>query len=82
MAQEIISYGIIAFAAGLAIYKSYKKLQRRKPIKSADETTNPAAKKPACSNCLAECVLRNAPENFRNENASLCERDLGKIKCS
>ncbi len=82
MAQEIISYSIIAFAAGLAIYKSYKKLRRGKRIKSADKTTISAVKKKACSDCLAECVLRDAPENFRDENTSLCERDLKKIKCS
>lgn len=82
MAQEIITYVIIVFAVGMAIYKSYKKLKRKKLLKSKPKNTESSASKSACAECVAECILRDAPKKFKNENAQLCERTLEDIKCS
>jgi hypothetical protein len=82
MVQEIITYLIVASAIGLAVYKIYNKLKRKKPVQSANIKIESPATHSACSDCLAECVLRNTPEAFKNENTLLCERNIKHLKCS
>ena len=82
MTQEIITYIIIAFAIGLAVYKIYKRLKVKKLLNSTKGKFESSVPQTACSDCLAECILRDAPANFKNENAQLCERTIDKIKCS
>lgn len=82
MIQEIITYVIVALAIGLAVYKIYKKLKRKKLLKSTEGKFESSAPQTACSDCIAECLLRDAPKKFKNENTRLCERSLEKVKCS
>lgn len=82
MLQKIITYIIISIAVGLAVFKSYKKLKRKKLLKSTDGKIDSSKTQTACSDCVAECILRDAPLKFKNENARLCEREIDKIKCS
>jgi len=81
MVQEIITYAILVFAVGLALLKSYRKLKRKKLLNSTNGQIKSLAIKSGCSDCIAECILRDAPK-LMNENAQLCERSIKKIKCS
>lgn len=78
MIQEIITYLIITVAVGIAFYKSYKRLSHYRWKKS--EKSNKS--KTGCSDCVADCILRNAAPEVKSENTQLCERTIEKIKCS
>lgn len=82
MIQEIITYIIIGFAVVLAFYKSYKKLARKNRSKSPNGKGNSPAIHTGCANCTADCILRNASPDVKNENAQLCEQNLKQLKCS
>ncbi|WP_372948235.1 hypothetical protein [Mariniphaga sp.] len=82
MIQEIITYVIVALAIGMAVYKSYKKLKRKKLLKQSDGKIGSSTSQSACSNCIADCILRNASTEIKNENAQLCEKSIEKLKCS
>jgi hypothetical protein len=82
MVQKIITYVIISVAVGLAVFKSYKMLKRKKLLKLTDMKNDSYKTQTACPDCVAECILRDAPLKFKNENARLCEREMDKIKCS
>jgi uncharacterized membrane protein YraQ (UPF0718 family) len=82
MVQEIITYLIIVIAIGLAVFKIFKKLKRKKLLQSVDKKSGSSTSQSACSACLAECILRDVPSKFKNENEQLCERSLENVKCS
>ena len=82
MIQEIITYIILVFAVGMAFYKSFNKLKRKKLLKSTKKKTDPEASKSACSVCVAECILRDAPTKFKTENPQHCEKTIENIRCS
>lgn len=82
MIQEIITFIIVVFAVGLAVYKSYKKLKRKKSVKLTGEKTESSITETACSGCVAECLLRDIPAKHKKENARLCERNVEQLKCS
>lgn len=82
MAQEIITFIIVVFAVGLAVYKSYKKLKRKKSVKLTGGKAKFPATQSVCSGCVADCLLRDLPVKHKNENAQLCERNVEQLKCS
>lgn len=82
MIQEIITYVIVALAIGLTVFKSYKKLKRKSRVKSSFENNKNSELPSGCSDCVAECILRNTTSEVKNENAQLCERSVKKLKCS
>jgi large-conductance mechanosensitive channel len=57
MAQEIITYLIVAAAFLFAFWKFYKKFSKKKP---ADKLNNEKQQKQNnCSICTEECILRD-----------------------
>lgn len=73
MIQEIITFIIVGAAIVLAIAKSVekmksKKLQQKKPV-IKKETYSMVHN---CSDCSAECMLRNAPKMTIEKNKELC----------
>ena len=82
MVQGIITYTIILIATALAAYKSYRKLAPKKPRKSGNGDNNMKTAKSGCSECVAECILREAAPEFKRENPQFCERKIEEIKCS
>ncbi len=82
MAQEIITYIIVAFAFGFAGFKSYRKLAKKKRNKITTVKNELSEVRNSCSDCLAECILRDLTPDGKNKNAVLCERTIENLKCS
>lgn len=73
MIQEIITYLIIGSAVTLAIIKIYKKLGRKKIKKqNIDFKKNTISMQHNCSDCSAECMLRDAAKPIIQKNKELC----------
>jgi len=76
MLQEIITYMIIGSAVTIAFLKFAKRFARKKPIKNdaSMQVTNHAHN---CSDCSAECQLRDLPRVIiekRNEECIKVEK--------
>ena len=69
MFQEIISYFIIVFAFGVAVYKISGSLKRKKITKE-----DPDKKIHNCSKCSAECVLREIDITVIKQSKALCDK--------
>ncbi len=67
MTQEIITYIIIAVAVFYSAVKIYRNFSKKKIIKTAEEPVNHH-----CSDCPAECVLRDASSQTVKDNSELC----------
>lgn len=77
MLQEIITYLIIAIAVSLAVWKMYKKLSgKKKKPKQHKKTTLSAPHN--CSDCIADCSLRDAVPAVRQEKEEICETTVIK----
>lgn len=73
MIQEIITFMIIGAAIALAISKSVTKLKRKKlQQKKPDFKKETYTMGHNCSDCSAECMLRNAPKINIEKNKNLC----------
>jgi hypothetical protein len=76
MLQEILTYLIIAFAAGTAIWKLYITLSVKKRSKKTDFTKEKFTLQHDCSDCAADCSIRNAAPRIIQENAKICETNI------
>ena len=78
MAQEIITYIIITVAVCITILKMYRTLAGRKKRKKnfSKVTYSPQHN---CSDCIAECTLRDALPVLRKDNEELCETTVIKV---
>lgn len=75
MIQEIITYMIIGAAIALAISMAVKKFHgKRKPAKKVDFKKDTISMHHDCSDCSAECMLRNAVKPVIKENVELCNK--------
>jgi hypothetical protein len=72
MAQVIITYLIIATAFIFAGWKIYKKLKKKKPKKKSDFKSSKITMQHNCSDCAAECILRDAPASYIQNNVEKC----------
>lgn len=73
MVQEVITYLIIAAAFLFAGWKIYKKFRKKKPKKQADIKSSKISMQHNCSDCVAECILRDAPSSHIINNAEKCD---------
>jgi large-conductance mechanosensitive channel len=75
MIQEIITYAIVVFAVALTIQKTVKKFKKKKSVPSDEnlkaETSNTQHK---CSDCIAECVLRDSVSPALKTEDALCKK--------
>ncbi len=79
--QEIITYMIIGAAIALAISKAFQKFRgKRKPVKKVGLKKDTFSMHHDCSDCSAECMLRNAAKPVIKENVELCNRIENKSK--
>jgi hypothetical protein len=75
MIQEIITYMIIGAAIAMAVSQIIQKFKRKKrPEKKLDFKKETFALQHDCSDCSAECMLRNAAKPIIKENADLCNK--------
>lgn len=81
MIQEIITYMIIGAAIALAIAKSIRKIKGKKnPQKKVNFKKDNFTLQHNCSDCSAECMLRNASKPLIEKNKKLCEEIETKPK--
>ena len=73
MIQEIITYLIIGAAIALAISKIIGKIKGRKsPKMKVDFQKETFTMQHNCSDCSAECMLRNSSKLTVEKNKELC----------
>lgn len=65
---------IIGSAVTLAVLKSIKKLGKKKPNKMVDFKKNTFSLDHNCSDCSAECILRDATSPVIKTNYDLCKK--------
>jgi large-conductance mechanosensitive channel len=70
MVQEIITYIIIAVAIAVAIRKLYKTLAMERKKKENPVTDH------NCSDCIADCKIRDASISVKQEKPELCEKTI------
>jgi hypothetical protein len=74
MIQEIITYMIIGAAIALAISKAIVKIKgKKRPRKKVDFKRDNFTLQHNCSDCSAECMLRNASKPLIEKNKELCK---------
>lgn len=78
MVQEIITYIIIAVAVCITVWKMYKTLAGRKK-KNTDFSKVTYSPQHNCTDCIAECTLRDALPALRKDNEELCESTVIKV---
>ena len=75
MVQELITFIIIGAAVTFTIIKTVKKFSRKKRKENFDFQNSKLQIDHNCSDCSAECMLRNTikPSALEN-NAELCKK--------
>lgn len=77
MIQEIITYMIIGAAIAMAVSRIINKFKgKKRPEKKVDFKTESFALHHDCSDCSAECMLRNAAKPVIKENIDLCNKNV------
>ncbi len=74
MVQEIITYMIVGSAATLAVLKVVKKFSAGESKTNADSENEHGTMKHHCTDCPAECVLRDATSDVIQSNQELCKK--------
>jgi hypothetical protein len=75
MVQEIITYMIIGAAIALAVSRVVQKFKvKKRPEKKINYQKEKFTYHHDCSDCSAECMLRDASKSIIKENADLCNR--------
>ncbi len=75
MAQELITYIIVAFAVLFVVSKTMKRLKGKKKAARADGLKiTPSNNHQDCSDCAAECMLRDATKITFDSSKDLCEK--------
>lgn len=81
MIQEIITYMILGAAIALAISKAINKFRgKRKPVKKVDFKKDTISMHHDCSDCSAECMLRDSVKPMIKKNVDLCNKIENKAK--
>jgi hypothetical protein len=73
MIQEIITYMIIGAAVALAISKIWNKTGIRKNRKKKIDYKSASINVHNCSDCSAECMLRDSAKPVIEKNKELCK---------
>lgn len=73
MIQEIITYMIIGSAVTLAFFKIKKKLAGKKRKQKVNYNKDSFSMQHNCSECSAECMLRDAASSVNQNNKDLCK---------
>lgn len=77
MLQEIITFVIVAIAVGFALLKTYKRFSKKKP-KKVDFQNVSVADSHNCSDCAAECVLRDQAKHIIEKSSEVCDSNYSK----
>ena len=74
MFQELLTYMIIGSAVTLAILKIAKKFNGKKKKSQVNFKKESLSMQHNCSDCSAECMLRNAAASVIQNNKDLCKK--------
>ncbi|MCG6189904.1 hypothetical protein [Maribellus maritimus] len=76
MVQELITYMIIGAAIAVAAMKTIKKFGKKRAKEKHAKNCNTSKAAHNCSDCSAECMLRNAvnPLPERKNEKNLCQK--------
>lgn len=75
MIQEVLTYMIIGAAIAMAVSQIIKKFRVKKtPEKKINYQKEKFSYHHDCSDCSAECMLRDASKSVIKENAELCNK--------
>ncbi len=74
MIQDIITYMIIGSAITLAIIKVRNRFWRKKRKRSSSGSKNEKPSSSSCSNCVADCVIRDVSQQSIQYNNDLCNK--------
>ena len=74
MVQEIITYTIIAIAVFFTVLRFRKKFGKKKQVKKTTANTTKISGLHNCSDCSAECVLRDTSSMVVQNNSELCKK--------
>ncbi len=75
MLQEIITYMIIGSAITVAVLKTAKRFASKKP-KKVNFQKDKISMAHNCSDCSAECVLRDMPKQIQDDNSEICDTNI------
>ncbi len=79
MVQEIITYSIVGTAVILAITKVAKRF-RKKKAKKTDFRKTKITTEHNCTDCAAECVLRDLPKRIKETKLEVCTTNYNAKK--
>lgn len=75
MVQEIITYIIVALAVLFVVSKTMKRLKGKKQSAQGTSAKNVGSNNHHdCSDCSAECMLRDATQITFDKNKDLCDK--------
>ena len=74
MFQEIVTYMLIVSAVTIAILKIRNKLTGKKRNQKMDVKKDEFSLKHNCSDCSADCMLRDASTSVLQQNDKLCKK--------
>jgi hypothetical protein len=74
MLQEIITYMIIGSAATIAILQLTKRFREKKP-KKVDFLNKNMKMGHNCTECAAECMLRDMPKRMVEKSSDFCNKE-------
>lgn len=74
MIQEILTYMILGSAVTVAVMKLTKKFSIKKRRKNTDLKKPKFTMQHNCSECSAECILRNSSKYVLEADPSLCKK--------
>lgn len=73
MLQEVITYMIIGSAVTIAVMKIIKRFRKKKPQK-VNLKKETFTMQHNCSDCSAECVLRDLPKQIIETSSEVCKK--------
>lgn len=74
MIQEIITYLIIAIAVFFTVLRGWKKFGNKKRVKKTAKEPEKITGVHNCTDCSAECILRDASSLVVQNNSELCKK--------
>lgn len=72
MIQEIITYMIVGSAVTIVVMKTFQKFRKKKK-KTINFKKDSFQLEHNCSECSAECMLRNASPKIIHDNKNICK---------
>lgn len=80
--QEFLTYVIVGFAIIIVLLKLVKQFLPRKSQNTKHDDMQMAQQQHNCSDCSAECVLRDVPKHVTEKNTVVCQKVEEKSKLS